>query len=109
MTLFPSHPKSQVLLDGVDTKTLGLQLLRSRITMVPQDSVLFSGTLASNLDPWGVVDRKVLEDTLTRIGLSDTLDTVVTEGGANLSHGQRQLVCLGRAVLRLTHCARQSL
>jgi ABC-type multidrug transport system fused ATPase/permease subunit len=92
--------EGRVLLDGLDTRAVGLQQLRSSVTIVPQDSVVFSGSLRFNLDPWGEAGRPELEAALGRIGLEMPLDTQLAEGGANLSLGQRQMVCLGRAVIR---------
>ena len=92
--------KGEIRLDGVDTRKIGLQQLRSNITIVPQDSVLFSGTVKFNLDPWNKETEDVLVKTLSKLGLSLELDMMVTEGGANLSMGEKQLLCLGRAILR---------
>ena len=91
----------EIRLDGVDTRKIGLQDLRSKITIVPQDSVLFSGTVKFNLDPWSKETEEQLVTTLSKLGLSLQLNMVVTEGGANLSLGEKQLLCLGRAILRL--------
>ena len=60
--------EGRVLLDGVDTKAVGLQQLRSRVTIVPQDSVIFSGTLRFNLDPWGEKGEQELIATLMKLG-----------------------------------------
>ena len=90
----------EIRLDGVDTRKIGLQDLRSKITIVPQDSVLFSGTVKFNLDPWSKETEEQLVTTLSKLGLSLQLEMVVTEGGANLSMGEKQLLCLGRAILR---------
>ncbi|GMT07512.1 hypothetical protein PENTCL1PPCAC_29686 [Pristionchus entomophagus] len=88
---------------------LDLQVLRSRLTIVPQDPVLFSGTLRENLDPFGKhSDEAVWEaikeshlETFVR-SLNDGLNHIVSESGENLSVGQRQLLCLARALLRKT-------
>ncbi|GMR61820.1 hypothetical protein PMAYCL1PPCAC_32015 [Pristionchus mayeri] len=88
---------------------LDLQVLRSRLTIVPQDPVLFSGTLRENLDPfgkhsddavWEAIKESHLE-TFVR-SLNDGLNHIVSESGENLSVGQRQLLCLARALLRKT-------
>ena len=92
--------QGEIRFDGVDTRKIGLQELRSSITIVPQDSVLFSGTVQFNLDPWNRETEEELVKTLTKLGLSFNLDMVVAEGGSNLSMGERQLICLGRAILR---------
>ena len=103
-----TEPDGRVLIDGIDIKSIGLHELRSKISIIPQDPVLFSSTLRKNLDPFGVFDDDVLwsalEDAKLRESLgnleADGLDWIISEGGSNLSVGQRQLVCLSRAILR---------
>ncbi|KAI8868256.1 P-loop containing nucleoside triphosphate hydrolase protein [Ramicandelaber brevisporus] len=94
---------SGVFIDGVDTATVGLRELRASIAVIPQDPVLFHGTVRSNLDPLGRFDDADLHQALGAAGLaghSDVgLDAPVSEGGANLSAGQSQLLCLARAML----------
>ncbi|XP_076867780.1 ATP-binding cassette sub-family C member 2 isoform X4 [Brachyhypopomus gauderio] len=99
--------EGRILIDGVDIASLGLHDLRSRLTIIPQDPVLFSGTLRMNLDPfekfgdeevWRVLELAHLKDYVG--SLPAGLQHEVSEGGENLSVGQRQLLCLARALLR---------
>ncbi|XP_048361642.1 ATP-binding cassette sub-family C member 2 [Sphaerodactylus townsendi] len=97
----------KILIDGLDIATLGLHDLRQNLTIIPQDPVLFSGTLRMNLDPFDQYSDEEVWHSLELAHLKsyvhdlpEGLSHLVSEGGENLSVGQRQLLCLARAVLR---------
>jgi len=92
----------KVEIDGVDVSTLGLKTLRSAVAIIPQDPVLFSGTVRSNLDPFHLYTDAQCWESLQRTQLKEfvkNLSDPVEENGNNFSVGQRQLLCIGRALL----------
>lgn len=95
----------RVLLDNVDTSQLELAELRSQLAVIPQEPFLFSGTIRENLDPQGLHEDRALWQALEQCHLSEVavamggLDGELGERGQNLSLGQRQLLCLARALL----------
>ena len=119
--------EGSILIDGINIANISLHVLRSRLAIIPQDPVLFSGTVRSNLDPFDEHTDHELSDALIRVHLSRsterlsrdevadssnsdnpaastnasiTLNTAISESGLNLSQGQRQLLCLARAIVR---------
>ncbi|KAF1329530.1 Abc transporter c family member 2, partial [Globisporangium splendens] len=96
-----------IRIDGVDIQSVRLRDLRRRLAIIPQDPVLFSGSLRENLDPFGEYSDNRIWTVLRLVHLSETvakwnagLDFVVSEKGDNLSVGQRQLMCIARALLK---------
>ena len=98
--------EGEMWIDGLNTTTIELQCLRSKLAVIPQQPVLFSGTIRSNLDPFGNCPDEKIWEALRAVHLGEKiyemparLETPVTENGKTFSIAERQLFCIARAVL----------
>ncbi|KAF5269302.1 hypothetical protein FQR65_LT02603 [Abscondita terminalis] len=99
--------EGKIIIDGVNIKEIGLHDLRKKISIIPQNPVIFAGSIRKNLDPFDERSDEVLWKALEDVKMKDAVKALnldlqmeISEGGANLSVGQRQLICLARAIIR---------
>ncbi|KAI0761279.1 multidrug resistance-associated ABC transporter [Trametes elegans] len=114
---FVEPTEGRILVDGLDISQIGLTDLRSRLTIIPQDPTILSGTLRSTLDVFGEYQDAEIYEALRRVHLIPSgevaedsesvnanvfrnLDSPVSEAGENFSTGEKQLLCMARAILK---------
>jgi len=101
------YHKGKIWIDGLDIHAIGLADLRGAMSVIPQESTMFLGTVRFNIDPAEVHTDDKIWEAIRLVGLKSVvgsmpgkLDTHIAEDGSNLSQGQRQLFCVARAILR---------
>ena len=104
---FNELSRGRIEIDGIDISKIGLEDLRKQIAYIPQQDIVFEGTIRFNLDPFSEYSDEQIWEALRGCSLKSfvemlplKLQHVLNEGGENISQGQRQLLCLGRALLK---------
>ena len=99
--------QGKIIIDGIDIGIIGLKKLRRNLTIIPQDSTVMNGTLRYNIDPIKIFSDEEIKNVLNKIGFNyiidnnpNGLDQIISENGNNLSIGEKQLICITRAILR---------
>ncbi|CAH1982549.1 unnamed protein product [Acanthoscelides obtectus] len=102
-TLFRLYDcEGKIEIDRVDIKDVSLKYLRNKIAIIPQDPILFSGTIRENIDPSKTFADNKIWETISKVKIKDiisSLDMTIQDNGSNFSSGQKQLICLARAVI----------
>ena len=99
--------KGQILIDGIDISKIGLEILRQSLTIIPQEPIILEGNIRDNIDPSKTYNDTEILNALKEVGLSDfmadkDLDYKIEENGNNISVGEKQLLCIARAILKKT-------
>lgn len=95
--------KGSIYIDDLNTKVISPDVLRKKLSIIPQDPLLFVGTIRENLDPFKEYDDNQIWNALETVEMKQvvtSLDYLIKEGGINFSAGQKQLICMARAILR---------
>ncbi|GLV37821.1 uncharacterized protein CBL_06477 [Carabus blaptoides fortunei] len=99
-----AYQSGSIIIDGIDIFNIGLHDVRRKIAIIPQEPVIFTGTMRFNLDPFRTHSDEVLLSALSTVdlepGTRNILNQSLVEGGASLSAGEKQLLCLARAIVR---------
>ncbi|KAF5288561.1 hypothetical protein FQA39_LY15340 [Lamprigera yunnana] len=99
--------EGSIKIDGINIENVGLEDLRKKLSIIPQDPVLFSGPIRKNVDPFDEFEDEVIWKAFEEVRLKEIIENMdlglsanISQGGSNLSVGQRQLICLARAIMR---------